>query len=186
MPPLVSSQATVGSPLTSMIWALDALPVWLIPPAVSELPSATQPPAPPFAVGSYSASLMLLLVPDCEVQATIGCPLASSAIAGSAAARISPLIPPPCALPASWFHDEPASVARKTAGMPLWVPIQATKRVVALATIAGPPLLALVGVARLEPAPPASVTQMPLLGTAVGSDATVVCTGFCSGIGVAA
>ena len=37
---------------------MDALPVWLMPPADSELPSAIQPPAPLFAVGLYSATWM--------------------------------------------------------------------------------------------------------------------------------
>ena len=66
---------------------------------------------------------MLLLVPDCEVQATIGCPLASSAIAGSAAARINPLIPPPCALPASRLHEVMDGVGRalKAGKLVYWI-----------------------------------------------------------------
>ena len=86
--------------MVSTIWASSASPVPLIPPAPSELPSATQPPAPPLAEGLYCATKMSLEEPLETVQATTGWPPVPSAMLGrSDAPAVATMAPPSVRLP---------------------------------------------------------------------------------------
>src|SRR5689334_23356950 len=68
------SQPTTGPEAVVTIAALSAAPVPLKPDAPREVPNATHPPAPPFAVGSYFAARISLAVALelNSVQTTIG------------------------------------------------------------------------------------------------------------------
>src|SRR5882762_8606269 len=105
MPPVVLSQATTGPAEVLTICALSAAPVALRPPAPAEVPSATQAPRPPLAMGSKRRARMSLDAPLNSVQATMGLPLPSSVMLGRREEVLVKLMPPSPALPAS--SDQP-------------------------------------------------------------------------------